>query len=64
MDNGKIISEIKRIYEKYILKDANTFCVDDYNKFEEEIWMLKEKYRSKIAHSCCCPNQLGMLITK
>lgn len=38
-------SDIKQIYKKYILKDAKIFCVDDYNKFNEEIWHLKEKYQ-------------------
>ena len=47
MNNEKIILEIKRIYKKYILKDVDTFCIDDYNKFEEEIWALKEEYQLK-----------------
>ena len=34
MNNEKIISDIKKIYEKYILKDVSSFCVDDYNDFE------------------------------
>lgn len=45
MKNEEIVSDIKNIYERYILKDVGTFCVDDYNKFEEEIWALKEKYQ-------------------
>lgn len=47
MSNEKIIQEIKELYEKYIIKDVDEFCVDDYNKFEEEIWLLKEKYQLK-----------------
>lgn len=45
MKNEKIILDIKKIYEKFVLKDAETFCVDDYNNFEEEIWALKERYQ-------------------
>ncbi len=47
MDKEKIILEIKKIYERFVLKDVESFCVDDYNKFEEEIWALKKKYKLK-----------------
>lgn len=47
MNYEKITSDIKRIYEKHILKDVDIFCIDDYNNFEEEIWALKDKYQLK-----------------
>ena len=40
----KLISEIKKIYEKYIFKDATDFSVNDYNALEAEIWALGKKY--------------------
>ncbi|MBR2741878.1 hypothetical protein IKD98_03975 [Candidatus Saccharibacteria bacterium] len=39
-----VIIEIKRLYEKYLLKDASSFSVDDYNGFQEEIWKLKDRF--------------------
>ncbi len=47
MKKAEILSEIKNIYEKHVLKDVETFCVDDYNRFEAEIWALKERYNLK-----------------
>ena len=38
-----IIPEIKKIYEKYLFKNASSFSVDDYNSFQKEIWNLKDK---------------------
>ncbi len=46
-ENIKIISDIKSIYKKYVLKDVEDFYIANYNKFEEEIWNLKEKYDLK-----------------
>lgn len=56
MNNTEIISEIKNIYRKYVLKDAKTFCVYDYNEFETEIWALKEKYNLKDSPFLLLPN--------
>ena len=44
MDNLDIISEIKELYEKYILKDASDFCLNDYNTFNQAVCDLKDKY--------------------
>ena len=41
--NNDINTEIKRIYEKYLLNNASGFSVDDYNSFQKEIWDLKDK---------------------
>jgi hypothetical protein len=54
--NAEIISEIKNIYEKHVLKDVKTFCVNDYNEFETEIWALKEKYNLKDSPFLLLPN--------
>ena len=43
MDN-KIYQEILKLYEKYLLKSAYEFSVQDYNSFEQEMWNLKEKF--------------------
>ena len=43
MDN-KIYQEILKLYEKYLLKSAYEFSVQDYNNFEQEMWSLKEKF--------------------
>ena len=43
MDN-KIYQEILKLYEKYLLKSAYEFSVQDYNNFEQEMWNLKEKF--------------------
>ena len=45
-------AEIKNIYEKHVLKDTETFCVDDHNQFEAEIWTLKEKHDLKDSPFC------------
>ncbi|MDO4612136.1 MAG: hypothetical protein Q4B29_01610 [Candidatus Saccharibacteria bacterium] len=44
MDDQSILLEIKKLYEKYIIKNVDDFCVDDYNNFEKEVWILKDKY--------------------
>ena len=59
MNYEKITSDIKRIYEKHILKDVDIFCIDDYNNFEEEIWALKDKYQLKSSPFYCYLNQLN-----
>ena len=43
MDN-KIYQEILKLYEKYLLKSAYEFLVNDYNSFEQEKWNLKEDF--------------------
>ena len=43
MDN-QIYQEILKLYEKYLLKSASEFSVQDYNNFEQEMWSLKEKF--------------------
>ena len=43
MDN-KIYQKILKLYEKYLLKSATEFSVQDYNYFEQEMWNLKEKF--------------------
>ena len=43
MDN-QIYQEILKLYEKYLLKPASEFSVQDYNNFEQEMWSLKEKF--------------------
>ena len=43
MDN-QIYQEILKLYEKYLLKPASEFSVQDYNNFEQEMWNLKEKF--------------------
>ena len=49
MDNmdKEIILEIKKLYEKYLLKEAAVFSIDDYNSFQEKVWELKEKFGCK-----------------
>lgn len=42
--NEKLIQKIKQIYEQYVLKDVEDFHLYDYQKFEEEIWSLKEEF--------------------
>ena len=42
MDN-QILQEILKLYEKYLLKLASEFSVQDYNNFEQEMWSLKDK---------------------
>lgn len=44
MNNEEIITAIKNIFQKYILKDVNDFSLNDYNNFEKAIWALKDKY--------------------
>ena len=44
MYNEKLIQKIKQIYKQYVLKDAEDFHLYDYQKFEEEIWSLKEEF--------------------
>ena len=41
---NKICQEILKLYEKYLLKSAYEFSVQDYNNFEQEMWNLKEKF--------------------
>lgn len=43
MDN-QILQEILKLYEKYLLKLASEFSVQDYNNFEQEMWSLKDKF--------------------
>lgn len=43
MEN-KICQEILKLYEKYLLKSASEFSVQDYNDFEQGMWNLKEKF--------------------
>lgn len=42
--NIQIHLEILKLYEKYLLKPAPEFSVQDYNDFEQEMWNLKEKF--------------------
>ena len=42
--NTQIHLEILKLYEKYLLKPASKFSVQDYNSFEQEMWNLKEKF--------------------
>ena len=35
---------ILKLYEKYLLKSASEFSIQDYNNFEQEMWSLKEKF--------------------
>lgn len=42
--NIQIYQEILKLYEKYLLKSAYEFSVQDYNNFEQEMWSLKEKF--------------------
>lgn len=42
--NAQIHLEILKLYEKYLLKPASEFSVQDYNDFEQEMWNLKEKF--------------------
>ena len=42
--NEKLIQKIKQIYKQYVLKDVENFHLYDYQKFEEEIWSLKEEF--------------------
>ena len=45
MDN-QIYQEILKLYEKYLLKPASEFSIQDYNDFEQEMWNLKFSYES------------------
>ena len=47
MDN-QILQEILKLYEKYLLKLASEFSVQDYNNFEQEMWSLKDKFSYEI----------------
>ena len=49
MKNKDTILEIKKLYEKYLLKKASVFSVDDYNSFQEEVWDLKDKTSQNLA---------------
>ena len=42
--NEKLIQKIKQIYEQNVLKDVEDFHLYNYQKFEEEIWSLKEEF--------------------
>lgn len=42
--NNQIYQEILKLYEKYLLKPASEFSVQDYNDFEQEMRNLKEKF--------------------
>lgn len=42
--NKEVILEIKKLYEKYLLRDASDFSVDDYNDFQEEVWGLRNRF--------------------
>ena len=42
--NNQIYQEILKLYEKYLLKPASEFLIQDYNDFEQEMWNLKEKF--------------------
>ena len=42
--NLQIHLEILKLYEKYLIKPASEFSVQDYNDFEQEMWNLKEKF--------------------
>lgn len=44
MNESIILLEIKKLYEKYLLKDASVFSVNDYNNFQEKAWELKGKF--------------------
>lgn len=44
MYNEKLIQRIKHIYKQYVLKDVEDFHLYDYQKFEKEIWSLKEEF--------------------
>lgn len=42
--NTQIYLGILKLYEKYLLKPASEFSIQDYNSFEQEMWNLKEKF--------------------
>ena len=54
MEN-KICQEILKLYEKYLLKSASEFSVQDYNNFEQEMWNLKEKCSYETSPSLLLP---------
>ena len=51
-----IVVEIKKIYEKYLLKNASDFSADDYNSFQEEIWKLKDRFDCNDSPFLLLPN--------
>ena len=54
--NTQIHLEILKLYEKYLLKSASEFSVQDYNSFEQEIWNLKEKFSYESSPFLFLPN--------
>ena len=42
--NEKLIQKIRQVYKQHVLKDVEDFHLYDYQKFEEEIWSLKEEF--------------------
>lgn len=41
--NRKIITRICEIFEEELLRELEDFSVENYNRFEEKIWDLKEE---------------------
>ena len=54
--NTQIHLEILKLYEKYLLKPASEFSVQDYNSFEQEMWNLKEKFSYESSPFLFLPN--------
>ena len=54
--NIQIHLEILKLYEKYLLKPASEFSVQDYNSFEQEMWNLKEKFSYESSPFLLLPN--------
>ena len=47
MNDERLIAMIKRILKNYVSISPNVFSLDDYNRFEKDIWALKEIYNLK-----------------
>lgn len=54
--NTQIHLEILKLYEKYLLKPASEFSVQDCNSFEQEMWNLKEKFSYESSPFLFLPN--------
>lgn len=45
--NKKIITRICEIFEEELLCEPKDFSVNNYNRFEEKIWTLKDEFGLK-----------------
>lgn len=45
--NRKIITRICEIFEEELLRESEDFSVENYNRFEEKIWGIKEEFDLK-----------------